>query len=253
MQLGVDAEEIYTIVNKAADAYEGAGSAVDSAAYHARFLRRLVSMDQERARQHADQNGYRQEGMPSTFAGGKTMSDSSVTQVDIERAGLPPLRASVGMPMPSMHQYPMSRDPAQHPQLAPLSIPGSSSQGVPQHFPSSVHNGYAVGPPPQSLASRGLSPYGALQPMSEGDDNYFAYMINEVGSAGEALFARSNGNTPPAVAAAGGYMGSVGAMAEYGYGQVGPYREQAPIQAYGAHDHGRPTLPPMSFATGFDR
>ena len=57
MQLGVDAEEIYTIVNKAADAYEGAGSAVDSAAYHARFLRRLVSMDQERARQHADQNG----------------------------------------------------------------------------------------------------------------------------------------------------------------------------------------------------
>ena len=75
----------------------------------------------------------------------------------------------------------------------------------------------------------------------------------EVGSAGEALFARSNGNTPPAAAVAGGYMGSVGAMAEYGYGQVGPYREQAPSQAYGAHDHGRPTLPPMSFATGFDR
>ena len=86
-------------------------------------------MDQERSRQHADQNGYRQEGMPSTLAGGKTMSDPSVTPVDVRRAGLPPLRSSVGMPMSSMHQYLISHDSAQHPQLAPLLIPGSSSQG----------------------------------------------------------------------------------------------------------------------------
>ncbi|RPD79725.1 hypothetical protein L226DRAFT_178781 [Lentinus tigrinus ALCF2SS1-7] len=233
VQLGMSAEEIYSIVNKAADAYEGAGhvtgSAVDSAAYHARFLRRLVSMDQERARHHADQNGYRQEGVPSSFAG-----------------GLPPLRSSVGMSMPSMHQYPLSRDPAQHPQLAPLTIPGSSSQGM-QHFPSSAHSGYPVGPS-QNMTGRGMSSYGALQPMSESDHDYFEYMLNEVGSAGEAFFSRTNG-TPSA--APGGYMGS--AVSEFGYGHAGSYRDQPPMQTYGTHEHGRPTLPPMqSFANGFD-
>ncbi|KAI0710432.1 fungal-specific transcription factor domain-containing protein [Cerioporus squamosus] len=230
-QLGVGAGEIYSIVNKAADAYEGAGhvtgSAVDSAACHARFLRRLVSMDQERARQQADQNGYRQEGVPPSFAG-----------------GLPPLRSSVGMSMPPMHHYPMSRDPAQHPQLAPLSIPGSSSHGM-QHFPSSSHSGYPV-PAPHNAANRGISSYGALQPMSESDDTYFEYMLNEVGSAGEAFFSRTNG-TPPS---ASGYMG--GGVSDYGYGHAGSYRDQPPMPTYGAHDHGRPTLPPMqSFTNGF--
>ena len=74
MQLGVDAEEIYTIVNKAADAYEGAGSAVDSAAYHARFLRRLTLIDQERARQQPERNGFRPEGVPPSFAAGELAS-----------------------------------------------------------------------------------------------------------------------------------------------------------------------------------
>ncbi|RDX45463.1 hypothetical protein OH76DRAFT_1534309 [Lentinus brumalis] len=231
IQPGVGAEEIYSIINKAADAYEGAGhvtgSAVDSAACHARFLRRLVSMDQERARQQVDHTGYRQEGVPPSFAG-----------------GLPPLRSSVGMSMPPMHQYPLARDPAQHPQLAPLSIPGSSSQGM-QHFPSSSHGGYPVGAPPH-VANRGVSSYGALQPMSESDDTYFEYMLNEVGSAGEAFFSRTNG-TPPS---APGYVG--GAMSDFGYGHAGHYRDHPPIPTFGGHAHGRPTLPPMQFANGFD-
>lgn len=248
IQPGVGAEEIYSIINKAADAYEGAGhvtgSAVDSAACHARFLRRLVSMDQERARQQVDHTGYRQEGVPPSFAGGKLLNGFSATQADSGRAGLPPLRSSVGMSMPPMHQYPLARDPAQHPQLAPLSIPGSSSQGM-QHFPSSSHGGYPVGAPPH-VANRGVSSYGALQPMSESDDTYFEYMLNEVGSAGEAFFSRTNG-TPPS---APGYVG--GAMSDFGYGHAGHYRDHPPIPTFGGHAHGRPTLPPMQFANGFD-
>ena len=76
-------EDIHALINKTADAYQSAGhvtgSELDSAAYHARFLRRLTAMHQEqRARQQTERSVYRPEGVPPSFAQGKI---SNCTQV----------------------------------------------------------------------------------------------------------------------------------------------------------------------------
>ena len=76
-------EDIHALINKTADAYQSAGhvtgSELDSAAYHARFLRRLTVMHQElRARQQTERSVYRPEGVPPLFAQGNISSCTRV-------------------------------------------------------------------------------------------------------------------------------------------------------------------------------
>ncbi|KAI0807033.1 fungal-specific transcription factor domain-containing protein [Fomes fomentarius] len=252
IQLRENAEDIHAIINRTADAYQNAshvtGSELDSAAYHARFLRRLTVMDQERARQQPERNGFRSDGVPPSFA-----------------QGLPPIRTSqpsLGMLASHTDAYSAPRIAPQHgatqPQLAPLAIPGSQTMhpfSAPTHIDygmdSAVRTGMVQG------ATRGPS-YPTVQHGSE-DDSYFQYMLGEVGVAGEALFSRGDG-TPPAGT---GFMGN-GNMHDFsGYGapQNNHYRDQAPMQA--AFGHGQAhhrsasfhqSLPSMQYHTsnGFD-
>ncbi len=271
IQLRENAEDIHAIINRTADAYQNAshvtGSELDSAAYHARFLRRLTVMDQERARQQPERNGFRPDGVPPSFAQGAAVKRSlrSCAVSDCHAAGLPPIRTSqpsLGMLASHMDAYSAPRIAPQHgatqPQLAPLAIPGSQTIhpfSAPTHIDygmdSAVRTGMA------QAATRGPS-YPTVQHGSE-DDSYFQYMLGEVGVAGEALFSRGDG-TPPAGTAFMG-NGNMHDFSGYGAPQTNHYRDQAPMPATFGHGqaHQRSasfhqSLPSMQYHTsnGFD-
>ena len=208
----MSAEEIHRVINGAADAYQNAGhvtgSELDSAAYHGRFLRHLTALD---AMQQHSEKGFRAEGVPSSFS-----------------QGLPPIRASQSV----MDGCAAQRHGMTPSQLAPLSIPGASQNGM---------HGFSAGPVDYSMdsavrtgfsqaANRTSSSYPAMPPASESDQQYFDYMFDEV-----ALQL----STPAAFA-------GNGAMGDYGY-PSSRYRE-APPMSYG---HGRNAsyqpIPPMHY------
>ena len=161
-------EQIHRIINNAADAYQNAGhvtgSELDSAAYHARFLRHLTALDT--AQQQTGAKTFRTEGMPPSFA-----------------QGLPPIRpsqSSAGLGLPPLDPYPSHRLHGIGPQhLAPLQIPGPSQSYSTSHgeygTESATRNGMI------SAANRTPSMYPAMPPSSEMDQRYFEYMVGEVG------------------------------------------------------------------------
>ncbi|KAI0747772.1 hypothetical protein C8Q80DRAFT_1316191 [Daedaleopsis nitida] len=252
-QLRERTEEIHTIINNTADAYQNAahvsGSELDSAAYHARFLRRLTVMDRERLQQQQERSGLWTDGGLSSF-----------TQ------GLPPIRApqtSLGMPASQLPSYHLPRAAVQHgmnpPQLPPLTIPNSTQN---MHSVPSGHVEYGMDSAMRTGLFQGGNrgpPHPAIPPASESDDSYFNYMLGEVGEgSGEGLFGRDNGTPPSGV----GFMGNGSGLSDFGYAHpqsnYPPYRDQPQMHAaYGAQ-HNRSAsfqhLPPVQYhhSNGYD-
>ncbi|EIW60705.1 uncharacterized protein TRAVEDRAFT_165719 [Trametes versicolor FP-101664 SS1] len=167
------AEQIHGIVISAADAYQHAhipGSDIDSAAYHSRFLRRLVAEDVEKARHQLDRSVFRQGEIPPLFA-----------------PALPPLRtaqSSSAQHMPQQDFYSLPRPGPSHghsaaplPPLSMLEPPSHHMSGFPPHNSSPLdvrgngvlHNG-----------TRAPPTYPQVQSVTESDDHYWAYMHHEV-------------------------------------------------------------------------
>ncbi|KAI0362810.1 hypothetical protein OH77DRAFT_1492105 [Trametes cingulata] len=232
------AEEIHGVISGAADAYQHAshitGSEIDCAAYHARFLRRLVATDVERARQQVDRNGFRQEGIPPLFA-----------------QALPPLRnaqpAGVQhIPQPDFYSLPRPAPSHAHQSapLPPLSMIGPSAQhtgfvGHTNEMDGSVRNGL----PPNN--GRVPLAYPSAQSASEADDSYWHYMLNEVSE-----FPKGDGSP-----ASGGLVGNP-PMADFSYPSSSQYREPQYPPMYGGHLQGQgrpashPYLPPVQSSFG---
>ncbi|KAI0371838.1 hypothetical protein BV20DRAFT_965134 [Pilatotrama ljubarskyi] len=227
------AEEIHDIISGAADAYQHAshitGSEIDCAAYHARFLRRLVATDVERARQQLDRNGFRQDGIPPLFA-----------------PALPPLRNAQPSGVQHISQpdfYSLPRPAPSHVHqsapLPPLSMIGSSTHHMPSFathgsdvMDGSVRNGLAP------ANSRMPAAYPAAQPVSESDDSYWNYMLGEVSE-----FPKVDGSP-----GSGGFVANA-PMGDFSYPSSNQYREPQYPPVYGSHPQGRQSahqyLPPV--------
>ncbi len=150
------------------------------------------------------------------------------------------------------------------PHLAPLSIPGSSSNGVHGFSPS--YPDYSL----DSAARTGLSRHSsrAAPPTFVGgdsDESYFNYMLGEIPANADDLFPTEDGSPHSGM---GLISSSNGGVADFPYGappSSNHFRDPglAPLQmsstyGSGAHGHSRATayqhLPPMpSYASnGFD-
>ncbi|KAI1790697.1 fungal-specific transcription factor domain-containing protein [Ganoderma leucocontextum] len=254
IQLKDNVEDIHVLINKTADAYQSAGhvtgSELDTAAYHARFLRRLSTIHQEQqARQQRERNGYRPERVPPSFA-----------------QGLPPIRTSQPLLGIQVDSYPLQRSIASNglngPYLAPLSIPSSSSNGV--HGFSSNYPDYGL----DSAARIGLSRHSnraapATFVGGDTDESYFNYMLSEIPANADDLFPTGDGSPHSGVGVVGS---SNGGMADFPYGaspSSNHFRDPglAPLQVsstFGSGVHSRSSsyqhLPPMPSYTsnGFD-
>ncbi|TBU28983.1 fungal-specific transcription factor domain-containing protein [Dichomitus squalens] len=251
IHLRENVEDIHALINKTADAYQSAGhltgSELDSAAYHARFLRRLTAMPQEqRARPQTERSGYRPEGVPPSFA-----------------QGLPPIRASqpsVGLPVDA---FSVQRSAASHglnpPHLAPLSIPGSTN-GVHSFNPSYPDYGMDAAVR-NSLSRHNGSGAPASFVGGDSDDSYFNYMLGEIPYA-DGLFSTSDGSPHSGMGLMSNHSGGA---TDFSYGTTAPsshYRESglAPSQmsTFGLGGQGPSRsyqhLPPMQpyVTNGFD-
>ncbi|KAL7283115.1 hypothetical protein ACG7TL_002540 [Trametes sanguinea] len=225
-------EQIHRIINNAADAYQHAGhvtgSEIDSAAYHARFLRRLVTTDIERARQHSEHGSFRQDGVPPLFA-----------------QGLPPIRTAqtnASMPAAPLDLFSMQRSMPSHSHfsaaLPVLSMPGSSTST--HHLGSGymTHPSGAMDASRNGLTHRSTAAYPPTQASSDSDDCYWNYMLSEVREAGHTLFSRADGSPTGGV----GFM-ATGPMNDFSFPSPGPsqYREQPQqyAHAYASQPQGR--------------
>ncbi|CDO70586.1 hypothetical protein BN946_scf184636.g19 [Trametes cinnabarina] len=237
-------EQIHRIINNAADAYQHAGhvtgSEIDSAAYHARFLRRLVTTDMERARQHAEHGSYRQDGVvPPLFA-----------------QGLPPIRTaqtSSSMQTASQDIFSMQRPVPSHSHfsaaLPSMSMPGPSTSAYPISAGYMAHpsGGSAMDASRHGLShTRSTAAYPPAQAASESDDSYWNYMLSEVREAGHTLFARGDVSPTGGV----GFM-AAGPMDDFSFPSA-QYREPSQQYApgYGGQPQGRsgpshPYVPPV--------
>ena len=221
--LTIDAQGIHHIINDAARAYESAGhltgSEMNSAAYHARFLRNLLALDAQQ--QHTEPKSHRAEAGPSSFS-----------------QGLPPIRTSqlsmsAGL---SLDVYSSQRAHHMSPQhLAPLSIP-ASTQGA---FSNGHHTEYGS---MESAMRAGMSPaphrapsYPTMPLWSESDQHYFQDMIHEVGEVGENFLGNPN-TFPQPTSSYTGEGGAGGAMQRYGFSS---HCREPSQMSYGVHGHSR--------------
>ncbi|KAI0648197.1 fungal-specific transcription factor domain-containing protein [Trametes meyenii] len=225
------ADEIYLIIGNAADAYQHAGhsgSEVDSAGYHARFLRRLLTVDTHRARQQLDRNGYRQDGAFSQ--------------------GLPPLRtgpALNGLHIPQVDQLSLPRPGHSHAHqpstLPPLNMSGPSHHmsSFPTQNAGAIDASFRSGHPHNQ---RMAAAYPLAPSPSNSDESYWDYMWSEVDplcpKAGSASFG-------------GGLMGvPAAALNDFAYPAPHSFRgPQYPPHHLGGDHQGRSAathyLPPM--------
>nr|VWO99073.1 Uncharacterized protein [Ganoderma boninense] len=256
IQLKDNVEDIHVLINKTADAYQSAGhvtgSELDTAAYHARFLRRLTAIHQEqRVRQQGERNGYRPEGVPPSFA-----------------QGLPPIRTSQPSMALQVDPYALQRSMASNglsaPHLAPLSIPGSSSSSIQGFSPNCPDYGL------EPSARNGLSRHShrtasATFVGGDSDESYFNYMLGEIPANADDLFPTGDGSPHSGIAL---ISNSNGGVVDFPYGPATSsthFRDPglAPLQmssayASGGNGHGRsssyqhiPSMPSYA-SNGFD-
>ncbi|KAI8998949.1 fungal-specific transcription factor domain-containing protein [Trametes punicea] len=221
-------EQIHCIINNAADAYQHAGhvtgSEIDSAAYHARFLRRLVATDVERARQQSERGGFRQDDMPPLFAQGlppirigqATNNNTSASQQDVYPLHRPaPSRGQLSAPLP------------------PLSVAGPSAHQMAGFM---THGNGAMDASRSGLTHIGgrmPAAYPPAQSASESDDSYWDYMLGEVREAGQTLFSRSDGS-PTGI----GFMG-ITPMNGSSFPFSSQYRDSPYAHCLSGQPHGR--------------
>lgn len=221
-------DQIHRIINDAADAYQSAGhvtgSELNSAAYHARFLRHLTALDS------AEHKSFRSDGIPPSFAQG--LPPISAAQPPISRA-LHPLD-----PYPSQRHLDMG-----HPHLPPLAIPGGSNSSNGAHSFSIGHPDYTMDSAVRTNVSPGTSnrpaaSYSSMPQTSESDQRYFDYILGEVGEVGEALF--PNSGAP--------FMGGGSAVSGYQF-PSSQYRDDSQMAYSHPRTMGYP-ISPMQYNSG---
>ncbi|KAI0822684.1 hypothetical protein BC628DRAFT_1326791 [Trametes gibbosa] len=164
-------EQIHAILSSVADAYQNAGhitgSNIDSAVDHARFLRHLVRTDIERARQHPDHSGFRQDNLPPLFA-----------------QALPPLQPSTQPTRTEFHPFSRPVHPSSHVHqtapLPPLSMISPSSSHMPAFMPSingAVGNGGGMQYAHNNWSSTAYLPSHSV---TESDVSYRNYIYGEL-------------------------------------------------------------------------
>ncbi|KAI0653216.1 fungal-specific transcription factor domain-containing protein [Cubamyces menziesii] len=224
-------EDIHRIINDAADAYQLAGhltgSESDCAAYHSRFLRRLVATDMERARQSSDRNGFRPDGIPPLFA-----------------QGLPPIRTgqpSAGLQALQHESFSLSRPgPSHTPYAAPL--PSLSMAGPSAHHSMASFAGHTNGSMDVSRNglthnnNRMLAPY--TGPPTQSDESYYQYILGEVRE-----FPRGDGSPTGAA-----FMANT-PMPDFTYPSPTQYRDPSYAHGFGTLSRAGPSshqyLPPV--------